>query len=565
MIKTIRHQDSGKEVVAAKLLTGYLSTTEKITDPESYLKVNGTFDAGFVAHILAWQGNRSLSPDGIIGPATWTAIAKAAPTCSTSKLRKSGTTLALQLLLDGNLTADAIYGSRTKAAVTAFQAAAGLKADGICGPKTWNALIVGTGSGATTETGSGTPTATTGTGTAHTPGTFVQPVDYKQGDSRWGKKMYSNHGDTSQTMANSACGPTAAANVVATLKDKTVTPWTLAQLAMEWGDRTYNNGTAWAFFKHVAERYGFVKFVQTATLAALKACLDAGGYAVASMGPGFWTKGGHFITPWKYDDEYIYCNDPASSTRKKQKIADFMSQRKQFFCYYPDEPATETPQAEPTETTAGSTDAQVQRGTEIVDISKWQPTVEYDAFIKATSLIILRAGYRGTGGSIKIDEKFTKHADALAARGVRFGVYFYSIADTEAKARAEAQAFIQYAAKYNPLFYALDAEKEQITHDAIAAFADELRKLGAKRVGCYVAHNHYKDYGYATLRDIFDFTWIPRYGSNTGTIEGAKKPDYKCDLWQFTSTGSIAGIDGNVDKNTITGTGKDLDWFLGGD
>jgi len=579
MINTIKHQDTGKPVVAAKLLTGYLSVNSKVANPESFIQQHQEFDAGFVAYILAWQSNRGLVSDGIIGPATWTAIAKAAPTCSTSKLRKSGTTLAVQLLLDGNLTADAIYGSRTKAAVAAFQAAAGLKADGICGPKTWNALIVGTGSStptASTETGGTTGTGTTGsssapTGTTHTPGTFVQPVDYKQGDSRWGKKMYSNHGDKSQTMANSACGPTAAANVVATLKDSTVTPWTLAQLAMEWGDRTYNNGTAWAFFKRVAERYGFVKFVQTATLAALKACLDAGGYAVASMGPGFWTKGGHFITPWKYDDKYIYCNDPASSTRKRQKITEFMAQRKQFFCYYPDEPIVETPPAEPTETTVPSTGTgseaapQVQRGTEIVDISKWQPTVDYDAFIKATALIILRAGYRGTGGSIKIDEKFVKHADALAARGVRFGVYFYSIADTEAKARAEAQAFIQYAAKYNPLFYALDAEKEQITHDAIAAFADELRKLGAKRVGCYVAHNHYKDYGYATLRDLFDFTWIPRYGSNTGTIDGAKKPSYKCDLWQYTSTGDIDGINGNVDKNTITGDGKSLEWFLGGE
>lgn len=36
-------------------------------------------------------------------------------------------------------------------------------------------------------------------------------------------------------------------------------------------------------------------------------------------------------------------------------------------------------------------------------------------------------------------------------------------------------------------------------------------------------------------------------------------------MWQFTSTGKIDGITGNVDVNVITGTGKPLSWFLGGD
>ena len=321
MLDTIKHQDSGTLVVVAKLLTGYLSITKKITDSESYIKVNGLFDAGYVAHVCAWQSNHKLVADGIIGPATWTAIAKSAPTCSTSKNRISGPTMACQLLVGGNIAADAIYGDRTKAAVATIQDAHGLKVDGICGPQTWNALIVGADS---------KPEPTPEPAPQPTPGTFVQPVDYKQGDSRWGKKMYSNHGDKNQTMANSC------ADVVATLKDPMVTPWTLAQLSMQWGDRTYNSGTAWSFFKHVADYYTFSKFVQTKSFDALKACLNAGGYVVCSMAPGYWTKSGHFICCWKYDSTYVYCNDPASSSRKKQKIADFKAQSKQYFCFYPD-------------------------------------------------------------------------------------------------------------------------------------------------------------------------------------------------------------------------------------
>lgn len=540
MLQMIRHQDTGKLVVVAKCLTGYIKTTEKISDADSYVKVNGVYNAEFTAFMVSWQTTHGCTPDGVIGPDTWTAIAKTAPTCSTSKNRKSGYTFALQLLLGGNLTADGIFGDRTKAAVAAFQDAHKLSVDGICGPKTWNGLIVGASEQPVTPDA---PVAPAG---------FVQPVDYKQGDSRWGKKMYSNHNDKGQTMANSGCGPTACADVVATLKDKAVTPWTLAQLAMEWGDRTYNSGTAWTFFKRVAEKYGFVKFVQTKSFDLLKACLDAGGYVVCSMAPGYWTKSGHFICAWKYDSTYVYCNDPASSSRKKQKISAFKDESKQYFCFYPD-PAAVEPAPEPDEDTCG--DCWI-RGEKICDISKYQPTVNYDDLITDTALIILRAGYKGTAGGIHEDQCFEAHANALKQRGVRFGVYFYSIAKSVEQAQEEARMFWQYAKDYNPLFWAGDFEKDTITTGTIVAFIDDLRRLGAKKVGCYVANHLYNKYDYSSIRDQMDFTWIPRYGCT--------KPVYTCDLWQYTSTGSVDGISGNVDLNKITGDGHDLKWFMEG-
>lgn len=321
MLNTIKHGDTGNIVKAAQLLTGYADRK----------KASSQFDAGFVAHIVAWQGNHKLTSDGEIGAATWTAIASNAPTCSTSKNKTSSATHALQLLLDGaSLKADGVFGSKTKAAVVAFQAASGLDADGICGPKTWSALIVGR------SEASGGEAAGTSTISTHTPGTFKQPVDYKQADSRWGKKIYSNHNSSSQTMANSACGPTAMADILATWFGISITPWTLAQLAMQWGDRTTSSGTAWSFFGHIQSHYKIKKMVSTTSLATLKACIDAGGYVVCSMGPGYWTKGGHYICAWMYDSKNIYCNDPASSKRTKQKSTEFMKERKHFWCFYPE-------------------------------------------------------------------------------------------------------------------------------------------------------------------------------------------------------------------------------------
>lgn len=212
----------------------------------------------------------------------------------------------------GGLTVDGIFGKKTEAAVRAFQAANGLKVDGIVGKQTWAALL----------------------GETAPEPVFRQPVDYKQYDKKWASVMYSNHGDAKQTIKSSGCGPTAMADIVATLIDSEVTPVTLAELSLKWGCRTCSDGTAWSFFPKIADYYGFSQYVKSSTLATLKSCLDSGGYIVASMGKGYWTSGGHFICVWKYDDKYIFANDPASGSRKKQNIADFMKQRKAFFCFW---------------------------------------------------------------------------------------------------------------------------------------------------------------------------------------------------------------------------------------
>lgn len=306
MPKTIKQGSSGDLVKAAQYLTGYAVRNE----------ADGIYNAYFVAAVCTWQRENKLTPDGIIGPKTWAKLAEKAPVCSTAKNTRSGAVCALQILLDG-LSVDGTFGSKTKNAVAAYQAAKGLSVDGICGPKTWGALIDGTAENVASGHG------------------FKQPKDFKQYDAKWATKIYSATGAKKQTMKSSGCGPTAAADVVATLKDDSVTPWTLAQLSMKKGYRTANNGTAWSFFKYLAGQYGFSKFVQTSNLATLKACLDAGGYVVCSMGKGYWTSGGHFICAWKYDGTYIYCNDPASSKRTKQNQTDFLKQRKQFFCFYP--------------------------------------------------------------------------------------------------------------------------------------------------------------------------------------------------------------------------------------
>jgi GH25 family lysozyme M1 (1,4-beta-N-acetylmuramidase) len=193
----------------------------------------------------------------------------------------------------------------------------------------------------------------------------------------------------------------------------------------------------------------------------------------------------------------------------------------------------------------------------IPDISRWQKDINFEAMAPEVEFVIARGMYE-TGKDVYID----RYASEMTRLGIPFGVYQYSIATTVEEARAEARAFYEAMKGFKPLFYVLDAESDGLDAALIGVWAEEMRKLGAKKLGCYVAHNHYDDYEYDTVRDEFDFTWIPRYGSNDGTVEGSKRPAYNCDLWQYTSKGTLAGVKGDIDLNLLSGA-KTAEWFRG--
>lgn len=542
MLQTLKQGMTGDIVKVAQYLIEYSKMN----------KANGTFDGAFFNAVKDWQTKNSLEVDGIIGSKTWKAIYKSMPTCSTSKNKSSAYTCAIQILV-GGINVDGIYGSNTKKAVSAYQEAKGLEVDGICGPATWKALI-------------------TNAKDAEQPKEKVinKCVHYLQWDSKWGKKKYSTH-TSSQTIGNSGCGPTAMAQIMATWIDPKITPVEMCELALKGGYRTYDSGTSGGFFKYVFKQYdGFEKFVDgTKSMPTIKAALGEGALAVCCMNSndkGFWTSGGHYITTIGYDsDGYIYANDPnKKECPRRQKEDKFKSCLKNAWIFWPKKKET-TKSEDNTGSDSASSKTQTKatvsidrsNATEIVDISKWQGTINFDEFGKKAALVIARVSC-GSDKDVKIDT----YASAMVERGIPFGVYCYSYAGTLEKARDEAQKMIEYAKKYKPLFYVVDAEEDRLTQETIKEFASELRKLGVKKVGCYVGHHHYKGYSFDDIRDQFDFIWIPRYGANDGTIESAVKPKYKCDLWQYTSQGKIAGIKGHADLNVITEDGHDLKWFL---
>ena len=291
MRQTIKLNDDNVSVQVAQLLTGFTPDETLFTDQ-------------FAEHVKRWQKEHDLSADGIIGDGTWRAIAANAPIVSTKKNKKSAYAKAAQLLL--SIDADGIFGTKSKGATIEFQKANNLDADGIIGENTWTMLICGE---------------------ARQSATHIQPPNFKQYDARWAKKMYSNHGDTSQTMKSSACGPTSMADIVAQWWDVNITPYDLAKLSMEWGTRSYNSGTTSTFFKKCGAKYNASVYHITYKISEVKSCLDKGGYVIVCFGPGTkgkvgyqkWTKGGHYCCIWGYDGATFYINDPASSSSSRAK------------------------------------------------------------------------------------------------------------------------------------------------------------------------------------------------------------------------------------------------------
>lgn len=168
---------------------------------------------------------------------------------------------------------------------------------------------------------SSTITPTLPSASTSIPTKFIQPISYLQTDPKWKNHNYSAKGEK-KTIGSAGCGVTATAMVIATLKDKNVTPVTTAEWSMSHGYKALNQGTYYTYFVPQFSQYGITckrlnqsnlygKSFSTAHTEALNA-LKNGNWVIACMGKGHWTKAGHFILLYKYENGYVHINDPAS-------------------------------------------------------------------------------------------------------------------------------------------------------------------------------------------------------------------------------------------------------------
>jgi len=161
----------------------------------------------------------------------------------------------------------------------------------------------------------------------------------------------------------------------------------------------------------------------------------------------------------------------------------------------------------------------------IIDISHHQlpNKINYDELAKQVKLVIIRTQY----GSRLIDRHYKTHHREFQKRGIPTAAYAWLRGVSIEDMKVEARDFYNRTKQFNPTFWFLDVEERSMEdmRAGTSAFLNELRRLGAEKVGIYVGHHLYKDFNLDMSEA--DAIWIPHYGKNNGTVNS--KPAYICD------------------------------------
>lgn len=150
---------------------------------------------------------------------------------------------------------------------------------------------------------------------------------YSQIDQRWANKMYSSTGNSLQTIGTSGCGPTSAAMIVTACKG-TITPDTMANLFINYGYRSANNGTYLSAFRFVADTFN-IEYQETNKLDTAVELLRNNNYLIVSVNNGLFTTGGHLMAIVGIDgdmlkiyDPYLYAGKFETATRRGKVTVD---------------------------------------------------------------------------------------------------------------------------------------------------------------------------------------------------------------------------------------------------
>jgi len=148
------------------------------------------------------------------------------------------------------------------------------------------------------------------------PGSAQVPY-FSQYDVRWANYSYGKTG----TIGSSGCGPTCLAMVVAGLTGRPdINPKTVADWSYINGHRCEGSGSYWSLMTAGGKYYGLnVEAVSRKNPKRIVEALSKGYPVIVSMGPGHFTKGGHFILlRGLNEDGKILVYDPASVSRSEQ-------------------------------------------------------------------------------------------------------------------------------------------------------------------------------------------------------------------------------------------------------
>lgn len=192
-----------------------------------------------------------------------------------------------------------------------------------------------------------------------------------------------------------------------------------------------------------------------------------------------------------------------------------------------------------------------------IDVSYHQKDIDWQAVAESgIEFVMIRVGYRGyETGLLNPDEKAQENYQGAKAAGLQVGAYIFSQAVTVEEALEEAEFLLEQVKDWEvelPLVFDWEQKKEgrtlgldsRIVTDCAVAFCHRIREAGYETMVYFNPH-HAKRFFH--LEELVDFPfWLAYY---TDRMQYA----YQVKMWQYTNTGSVPGIETDVDINI---------WFL---
>lgn len=194
-----------------------------------------------------------------------------------------------------------------------------------------------------------------------------------------------------------------------------------------------------------------------------------------------------------------------------------------------------------------------------IDVSKYQGDIDWKKVKEdGIEFAIIRIGYRGYGsGQLVMDENAIANLKGASDAGIDIGVYFFTQAIDEEEAKEEADYIIKAIKKYN-VTYPIVIDTEPISGDE--ARSDALSaKERTEVVAAFcerVKEKNYKPMIYANIKwfiTALDMTKLEDYDKWFAYYDDELYFPYKIAMWQYSGTGRVSGITGDVDLNVYFG------------
>lgn len=177
-----------------------------------------------------------------------------------------------------------------------------------------------------------------------------------------------------------------------------------------------------------------------------------------------------------------------------------------------------------------------------IDVSHWQGNIDWKKVAKDG---IKFAFIKATEGTTLIDKKFKRNVLGANAAGIKTGAYHFARFGSKSEALAEARFFLSLVKKVSlsyPLVLDLEVNQRNVDKsvltNAAVAFLREIESAGYFAM-IYSSKSFFENCLDESKLKPFAL-WIARYSSKLGR---------DADIWQYSDSGKVAGISGNVDMN----------------